>query len=488
MSDFDPDAYLKAKASAFDPDAYLKAKNVAAKPQAEEPPTAGEAEGLSRLQTLAKQYPQEDAKTIFARYKAGERGQGDHTLEGKIAPRSGGAKLLMALRGKLPLEGTDALARGVGQGATLGFADEMAGGVGGASDYLGAKLRGDQAVFGELYTKNRDESRALDAKYRAAFPKEFTGGEIGGGALLSLAPGVGALNAAKTARQAIAGGTALGMLTGAGSSEADSLEGVAKDTAIGGTLGGGLGGLAHGGAKAVGAVGRYAEGKLSAVAEKLKAMGVDVESAITRTGRSEAGNAATDAYKQASHMRNFVPESEWTPAERELVDKLEKELGQKARAKLPESAAAKDAKAAAYRELIDSEEQRAADYAAQKGSAAELKKQAGDRLRRYAIRSAVGAGAGALVGGDAKSAAMGGTAGLAFAPMVNSFRRLATLPATQRMAYGALANLGAVEPALQAAGRANTLALEPEVEALIAALRGRRISPAQFASQQGETP
>lgn len=137
--------------------------------------------------------------------------------------------------------------RGLGQGATFGFADEIAGGFGS----LGA-LFSDES-FADAYRRNRDEARELNRLAKEANPKSFTTGNVAGGVASSLIPvagqigrvGQGATLGARVLGGIKAGGT-LGALAGAGSSEADLTKGelgqFAKDTAISGGTGAALGG------------------------------------------------------------------------------------------------------------------------------------------------------------------------------------------------------------------------------------------------------
>lgn len=123
--------------------------------------------------------------------------------------------------------------RGLAQGATFGFADELAG----AAEVIG----------GGSYEKGRDASRAAFAAAEKANPKAFVGGAVGGGLLTAFVPGLGWLSAGKTAAQAAATGAAAGALGGLGASTAQTPGGVVADVgkgaAIGGVLGGAVGGV-----------------------------------------------------------------------------------------------------------------------------------------------------------------------------------------------------------------------------------------------------
>lgn len=80
---------------------------------------------------------------------------------------------------------TRATYRGVGQGLSLGAADEGAGVV--------SMIRGDG------YAQGRDTARETNAQLRAAYPDEFAKGELGGTLMTAAIPATGLLNAAKGA-------------------------------------------------------------------------------------------------------------------------------------------------------------------------------------------------------------------------------------------------------------------------------------------------
>lgn len=120
--------------------------------------------------------------------------------------------------------------RGLAQGASLGFADEITGGL--------------ESLFSDKsYERARDESRA---KYKAAKevnPGTYTAGEIGGAVGTAFIPGVGTGGSiAKLAGM----GAAMGGAAGLGASEARDAKGLVVDTAKGAGIGA-LGGAAAGG-------------------------------------------------------------------------------------------------------------------------------------------------------------------------------------------------------------------------------------------------
>lgn len=187
---FDPDAYLKS-APAFDPDAYLGTNKKAANPYGNSP------DNIDQLESGL---------------------------------------------------------RGLAQGASLGFADELTGG----AEALGETLLGDRSLsdFGDVYKQKRDESRLAYEQAKAANPKTYMGAEIGGGIATAFVPGLGALNAAKGAQigTVMGKGALQGGLMGLGGSSADDVKDMALDTAKGAALGAGGGAAGYGAGKFIGGV------------------------------------------------------------------------------------------------------------------------------------------------------------------------------------------------------------------------------------------
>lgn len=144
--------------------------------------------------------------------------------------------------------------RGLAQGASLGFADELTGGVEALSD----TLLGDEPLsdIGSIYEKRRDESRAAYDAAREANPKTFMAGEIGGGIGTAFVPGLGALNAARGAQigTVVAKGALQGGLMGLGGSTGDDVQELALDTAKGAGLGAGGGAAGYGAGKLIGGI------------------------------------------------------------------------------------------------------------------------------------------------------------------------------------------------------------------------------------------
>ena len=135
---------------------------------------------------------------------------------------------------------SESAARGVAQGATLGFADEISGG----AEALWKSANGDPKKFGELYKAARDESRANFEQAREKNPGSYIVGEVGGAIASAFVPGMaiakGAGLAGAAGRAALIGGTA-----GTGYSEGETVKDVVLDAAGGAVAGGLVGGAAR---------------------------------------------------------------------------------------------------------------------------------------------------------------------------------------------------------------------------------------------------
>ncbi len=146
--------------------------------------------------------------------------------------------------------GLESVLRGVKQGVTMGFGDEIAGAL-------------ESAFSDKTYKQARDEARASDKAAQEAHPWLYGGGNLAGGAATMLIPGLnvakGATLAASAGRAALAGGIA-----GLGGSDAEDLGGIVKDTAVGAALGGAAGAAGHGIGKWLAAApGRAAEAEMA---------------------------------------------------------------------------------------------------------------------------------------------------------------------------------------------------------------------------------
>ena len=150
-------------------------------------------------------------------------------------------------------------ARGAAQGASMGFADELAGT--GRAIYEDMKniVQGNidpnakKPIYDENgnvtnprdldgnYKQYRDESRAQFKQAQEANPKTYGGTQIAGALATALVPGLGEMNLAKAA--------GLGAVQGLGDSESESASGLVADTA----LGAGVGAITHGAFTGLGA-------------------------------------------------------------------------------------------------------------------------------------------------------------------------------------------------------------------------------------------
>lgn len=133
--------------------------------------------------------------------------------------------------------GTESTVRGAVQGLSYGLADEATGGLQAVGDLFDSG--NDFTDLPELYKKRRDESRAAYDAAQAANPSAYMAGNIGGAVATSFIPGLGVLNAAKGATLAgrVGLSAAQGGLAAFGQSKADNAGDLARDTAIGGTIG-----------------------------------------------------------------------------------------------------------------------------------------------------------------------------------------------------------------------------------------------------------
>ncbi len=171
----------------------------------------------------------------------------------------------------------EAGARGLAQGATLGFADEAMGGIKAA----GHKLAGDQQTLIDLYTKYRDLERQKNEAAEKAHPATFMGSQLGGGLATALIPGLGEANLAKT--------VALGATTGLGASSADLTKGEIAPAITDVALGAGLGAAGHGLGKGISSALNPEARALAGSIQGAKATGVGIGGELTRGETIAAG-------------------------------------------------------------------------------------------------------------------------------------------------------------------------------------------------------
>lgn len=156
--------------------------------------------------------------------------------------------------------------RGAAQGASLGFADEIAGGASALYDV--ATTDKELSDLKPLYKLHRDESRSSFKKAKEDNPGSYTAGEVGGGIASTVIPG---LNAGKGIAGAAKAAAKIGALAGFGSSDKEDAVDLAIDSAIGATVGGVAGaGLAKAGDLVSKKAIPYVKGKINSTGEKLK--------------------------------------------------------------------------------------------------------------------------------------------------------------------------------------------------------------------------
>lgn len=151
------------------------------------------------------------------------------------------------------VEETDSLlesgARGLAQGASFGFADEITGGLEALYDV--ATTDKELSDLGDLYEQRRDESRANYKKSEEDNPLTYGAGQIGGAVGTAFVPGLGGASLGKLAAQ--------GAVHASGASEADNVGDLARDAATGAGMGLALGAggkLLSKGASALGKAGK----------------------------------------------------------------------------------------------------------------------------------------------------------------------------------------------------------------------------------------
>lgn len=126
------------------------------------------------------------------------------------------------------------------QGPTLGFLDELTGGVQGAGAFIGSG--GDMGAASKAYRENRDLIRGAEAEYRDKYPLAGLTKTAAAMPVYMAAP-VAKLaslpvNLGTNILRALPSALAIGGLTAAGESEAETPMGVAKDAATGAAVSG----------------------------------------------------------------------------------------------------------------------------------------------------------------------------------------------------------------------------------------------------------
>jgi hypothetical protein len=161
----------------------------------------------------------------------------------------------------------ESIGRGLAQGATLGFADELAGG----GEALLDKLRGAHEALGELYTKHRNESRANFEKAKEAHPIFYGAGQLAGGLAPALATGGASIPEQLVAGAALGGANAIGNLN---ELDQKGALGQVATGVVGGAAGAGLGNvLARGAGVLAKPAGEAIEKAAPTVEEAVKKLG-----------------------------------------------------------------------------------------------------------------------------------------------------------------------------------------------------------------------
>lgn len=228
---------------------------------------------------------------------------------------------------------------------------------------------------------------------------------------------------------------------------------IAKGKAISGLVGGAAG---AGGQALTNKLLGGTSNKMAEVAKKVQDKAAKVAASETASARSAAGNAAQNAYRQLEHLRELNASGLLTPQQKVLVAKLERELAEKSVEKLIPAAAMKESTAAAYKEAMETEAQRTAQYAANKLSGGEIKNQVMARLKRYGPAVAGGL-AGNMIFPGLGGAVGGAATGLVLRPAIRSMVNLSQNPAVQYGLLGAArGGLSASGPALPVSGLLGT--------------------------------
>lgn len=179
--------------------------------------------------------------------------------------------------------------RGFLQSGTLGFADEISGGIESIAGSLGL------TDVDKTYEQARDESRANFQAAATANPLSSAAGNVAGSLATAMLPIPGLSMASGGVAQAAKLGAKLGAIEGAGRSEANSASGVVEDVVTGagtGALFGGGAELAVGGLKAAG---RFAKDELvnafNPTLQRLKAFGATPASIKKAGGLPKLGDS-----------------------------------------------------------------------------------------------------------------------------------------------------------------------------------------------------
>jgi len=197
--------------------------------------------------------------------------------------------------------GEGSFATGLKQGATLSFADELAGAAGALGAFAGdAKL----SDLPDYYRQARDEERKRLDESRQADPLLTGVGQVGGSLLL---PGLGAAGSGGSLGSAMLQGARVGAATGAaaGVGEAKSLD--AKDVVPAVVGGAAFGGLAGGAAPVVGAALRPAARAIQAPLAKAGERADELR-VLTTAGATGGAINAPRVLQEAERVPGGIPE------------------------------------------------------------------------------------------------------------------------------------------------------------------------------------
>ncbi len=374
----------------------------------------------------------------------------------------------------------EALARGAGQGVSLGFADELAGSQ--AVPYeIGQRIRSamggqrdsEEKSLADTYRGMRDKYRGADAAAEKAHPLLFNGAELAGGLAIPVPGGSavkGASLASKVGRGALAAGT-MGTVIGAGKSEAEDIGGVAKDALTTGAVAAPMGATGAAAGHGLGKLGERFGAKAAGAETQLRA---DTVAEKLASARGEYGQKVQDANRALENLRTALadPASSpklkadiqsfmQTPGYSQLVEQVGQNTLEAAPLKLGQMSALKqgvaDAPALANK-AIDEELAKST-----------LKEDVLPRVMHYA-KPAVAALIGGAVGGPTGAGA-GGLLGAASGKPGRAIANLMAKPRFQIQANQALES--GAEALGEAASRGSPMVSAEESEDLLPYLRRR---------------
>lgn len=303
----------------------------------------------------------------------------DAYLAAPVAPKATFDPDAYVAQPTAPRESADApeaFFRGAGSGVTLGFNDEVNGGI----QALIAKAMGDPRGLGALYSVNRNTFRREDEAAEAEHPTaSLLGNVLGGSVVAPLLPG----GQAKTLGQIMKTGAALGGVSALGSSTAELTPGRATpqsvgraglDMTVGLGVGAGASALGYGVQRVGEGIGGWMGGRAAARANAATARNAEnaeakaLEEVLQGSQKSAAANA--DLNRQTERIRNGQEALAelgitFTPEQQAAIKAAEAKSAQKALERLPASVSESDAAAAALQEALANRSARAAEFTEQ---------------------------------------------------------------------------------------------------------------------------